>query len=742
MKAMIMAVLCAGLTLFAASARAALAASESHEPPGAVTGIIQDAESGERLGWVGVVLVELEYGISSHADGEFHLYGVAPGRYTLRAMRIGYRQMETAVTVRSGDTLRLVMKLSPSPLTLGSVETIAESDDPVEQKPEVRMMGGELQRELGTTIAETVEEQPGVAQRTMGPAPARPVLRGLGGDRFRMLEDGAQTGDLSASSADHAVAIEPMTAEQIEVLRGPQTALYGPLTLGGAVNVERGLIVTGLPHRAHGAATGEYESVNRGGAGGASFTAPLRSFALHADGSLRSTQDIRTPKGELHNTTIRTSNGGAGISYLQPWGLIGAAGSTYDTEYGIPGGFVGAHPNGVTIKLNRRNAEARLTRYWNGSLIHRADVEYSYSRYYHAEYESSGRLGMEFGVLTDHLSAHVHFGEHGIFGEGAFGFTGELRDYATGGLTNTPATDERQIGVFLYETAQFSRVKLSGAMRFDRREIKPDREYENYFAGYIRRRDFDGFSGSLAAEYRPDSSITLGAMATRSWRAPTVEELYSEGPHLAAYAYEIGNPDLKSERGLGWELSGEIEQPRFNIRAAVFLNSFEGYVYPRNTGHLSARRADLYEYRYEGVDARMTGGELRGSFNLSRHWLLRASGSVVRGEITPGCESLSMMPPLTGGIAVEYHLNAWTWNAETRGAAAQTRTGEFEQPTAAWLRCDASVQYQFAARELLHTITLAAENVTDTEYRNHLSRVKVIMPEPARNIKMLYKIRF
>ncbi len=733
------AILLLAVTLWTSAADGAAALSRS-----VVMGWVEDADSHEKLGWANVGLAEAERGMSTDADGFFRFTNIPAGTYTLHATRIGYRSVTRSIAVGPDDTLRLTIRLGSLPLQLSEVETMAEADrhGAVQHDPVVELCGGQLQRQLGTTIAETVNNEPGIAERSMGPAPARPVLRGLGGDRLMIVEDGMSTGDLSASSADHAVAIEPMTTERIEVIRGPETLLYGPGILGGVIDVERGIIARTRLRRLSGALTMQGESVNGGGSGGANASFPVGAFVLRMDGSLRSTGDMQTPEGRLENTTIRTGNGAAGVSFVKPWGLIGAGGTWYDSDYGIPGGFVGAHPNGVSIAMNRR--QFKLLGEWRpaGALVQRIEAEYAFSRYYHAEYESNGDLGMEFGVLNDNVIVHTHLGRHAIFDEGVIGVTGERRNYATGGLTFTPATTELQSAVFLYEKKRLGAVLLHGAIRYDARDVQPEHERDSYFIGRIHQRSFSGMSGSVSGELPVATSLTTGATITRSWRAPTIEELFSEGPHLAAYSYELGNPDLSAETAWGTELFLKRTTGRWQMRAAVFRNVFDRFIFPRNTGQFSARRADLYEYQYSGLDAAMWGAEVNTSLEVTCCLVVHGSASYVQGELTDEYSPLPMIPPLSGTLGAEIHFSSWTFSVDGHGAAAQDRVDEFEEPTANWARLDAAVQWQQPYGRLLHTVTISGSNITDTEYRSHLSRVKSIMPEPGANLKLLYRVYF
>lgn len=719
------------------------ASSSTMMTGGAIEGHVVDALNGEPLGWVDVVVEELKIAAQTGPDGEFYLLHIPPGIWSLRSIRVGYRDALRRITISESDTLHLDIHMTHSVVELEEVEVHAKRDstgfvhDPVNE-----VSGRELERQLGLTVAESVNEEPGIAQRSMGPAPSRPVLRGLSGDRLMILEDGQQTGDLSSTSSDHAVAIDPMTVDKIEILRGPETFLYGSGALGGVINVDRKIIPKSRPNRFGGTLTMTGETVNEARGAGLTLDAPVGPFSLRLDGSLRRSLDVSTPEGIMRNTGTYTGNGVVGLGWNAGEFCAGAAAEQYSSDYGIPGGFVGAHPNGVDIKMHRRHTSFRTawTPGYNG--LTRLELEGNLNQYSHAEYESSGALGMGFDVSTVNMDLRALLGNHWIFTRGAAGVSLVNRDYKTSGLTFTPASFEQSAAIFLFEERNVAPWSLQGSVRADVRHVRPDQERTSLVIGSIHNRDFQGVSGAVKVErvVRPGWSASF--TATRFWRAPMVEELFSEGPHLAAYSYEIGNPDLGAESGTGLELGVKLRRSRFEGRAAVFLNQFDKYIFPSNTGQFSPRRADLYEYRFEGVPVVMQGAEGNLRVQLSEHWDVNLTGSYVKGERKRNGVPLPMIPPLSGSLGFDHHLGNWTLTFDLHGAAAQERVDEFEQPTSAWLRVDTGVQTQQVFWGLLHTFSLEMVNVGNTSYRQHLSRIKVILPEPGRNVKLVYRIHF
>lgn len=720
--------------------RARAAGDEERLPaPGSLVGSIIDNETRKPVGWATLLLVEIRRGEISHADGSFHFHDVPPGRYSLRISHLGYQTLVREITIGDGDTTSMVIELAPTPLQ-GQPAVVMSERNRQSYTPAEVLSGTKLQQRLGRTLAETLGSEAGVAQQSMGPAPARPVVRGLGGDRLLILQDGDRTGDLSATSSDHAVTVDPLTAERVEIVQGPASLLYSSNALGGIINVVRDAIAPNLPDRPHGIASLQAETVNNGYSAGLSFALPTGPLALQIEGSWRVGSDMTTPGGDLRNTDVGAYNGSVGVSLVDSWGHAGIGAATYSTEYGVPGGFVGAHPNGVRVEMERRRVETRAEILPGESLVRRVELHAGYTRYHHRELESNGIVGAEYGVLTGEARTTVHHGELGPFERGAIGAWGERRDFAAGAATSIPRTTESNLAAFLYEELPLDVVRLRGGIRTELRMLEPAAGGPSRI-GTIRDRSFMGIAGSASVLYPIDSGFEAEFMVMRSFRPPTLEELYSQGPHLASYSFETGNPDLMPETGLGTELSLRYNGDRGHARAAIFRNAIAGYIYPRNTGDTSFS-TQLPVYQHTGNDAVMEGAELSGELELLDGIVAGTTLSYVRGTLSGTEQPLPSMPPFNGRLDLRYRSGPFTAGITARGAVAQDRLGEFEERTAGYVVYDAFVQYQYITADLLHTAVLTLENAADTEYRMHLSRVKAIMPEPGRNLKLLYRLYF
>ena len=709
-----------------------------------ISGEVIDAETETPLMDVHVSLLrdrEVTSLFRTGKTGEFRFDKIAPGTYTLRFERAGYEASDQEIIVET-DPMTMTVKLERNPLQLGEVVVTPGDEDHAhfEKTTDLNLSAQELDQQMGATIAETLSGEVGVAQRTMGRTTARPVIRGMGGDRLLILEDGGRTGDKSGSSADHAVAIDPTTATNIEIIRGAASLIYGSGTLGGVVNVKRETIPQTLPHRPTMNLTFQGESVNSGLTGTTGFTIPIGDLAWRLELNRRSTDDTHTPIGILENTALSQTNFSTGLSMVKDWGHIGISGGSYRSDYGVPGSPEG-HIHGVTIDLDRQRYEGDFEYGFQQSFFEKLKLHSTYTRYQHQEMESNNRLGVEFGVLTTNVSALAY-----MRGDAVAGVWGEYRDHATGGFYWTPHTREMSLaGFYLKQKRLNDDFTLQGAIRYDVRRVEPFKEGIVTRAGPVAQRDFGGVSSAVSGIYHWDDHLETGATLMKTFRTPGIEELFSDGPHLAVYSYEIGNAELGSEDGFGTEAFLRYAAKRLKINLTVFRNQIYSYLIQTNTGEKdwgSGAAGWLWIYQYQGQDAILDGAEVSVDTEIIPRFQVEASMSYVKGTLTASDSPLERIPPLNGKVGLRYVTHPLNVHFTARFSDDQNRLGEFEKATEGYIVYDAGIQLAFPVWQLQHQAVLTVENIFDIEYRQHLSRIKSVMPEPGRNVKLLYRLVF
>ena len=693
-----------------------------------------------QLDGVTIRIQGLEESVRTDASGRFKFDAVPEGQQTLQFLKVGYQRFEQVVDVNA-STPYLKIELAALPFQLNTIRVYGSNRylSQFEETTDLALDEEELQRRLGMTLANTLADETGISERTMGRATARPVIRGLGGDRLLILENGERTGDKSASSADHAVSIDPTTAEGVEITRGPAALIYGSSTLGGVINVKSNNIPQVLPRRLDMHLTFQSESVNSGLTGTTGFTVPIGDFAGSFEWNRRLASDIRTPVGILENTALSNVNFSGGASLIKPWGFIGASGSSYRSDYGVPGSPEG-HIRGVNIELDKQRYEGQMEYRFNTPMLEKVRLQTAYTRYQHQEFESNGRLGVEFGLLTYNVSAMAH-----VLGNAVAGVSGEYRDHATDGFYWTPHTREFALAGFYLNQRNFDKFTLQGAIRYDLRRSEPFRPGAVVRAGTVQRRDFNGFSGATSGIYHWTDRLSTGATLMKTFRAPGIEELFSDGPHLAVYSYEIGNVELEPENGYGTELFVKYARDRFRLNLVLFRNQIQNYLIPMHSGKKewgSGAAGWLWIYQYMGHDVVMDGTEIQIGGEVLSQIHLHLNMSYVNGTLQADGRPLERVPPLNGKFVISYTPAPLHLHVTSRFAGSQTRLGEFEEPTDGYLVYDIGSYLNFSWWQLENMVVFEIENLLDTAYREHLSRIKAVMPEPGRNVKFLYKLNF
>ena len=705
-------------------------------------GYVFDHKTQRAMGNVDIKLDDGAMGTTTDERGRFVLR-LSEGVHRLSFYRIGYGTAHREVGVSGAKLSMLYVEMVAQEILLDTIEVVAKNAETrFEEFYEATgvLSGDELQKKYSLTLAETMKNEIGVAIRSMGPAPARPVIRGLSGDRVQINIDGMETRDLSATSADHAVTLEPFNSERLEIIRGPRILLHTASAIGGVINVVKQKIPEDYPQRVFGSVGAYGETVNRGYLSAAGITVPVGPLALYAETTYRNTRDVQTPIGRLANTPIDTRTHTLGLSYPTDRGYIGTSFDQFLTQYGIPGGFIGGHPNGVDLDIERRVFDGRTAYHFEHQAISSVEMGFTKTFYHHLEFESSGGIGSEFlfhdyrGDLkllmntqgqTRNTILALGFGHHNLK-LGAFVFT--------------PPTREQNASIGFYHEFTYRHIEFQAAARYTYADFDP-RPRTKSIADLDVDRTFHAWSAAVSPLVTITEHLTGGLNLSRSQRVPTIEELYNDGPHLAAYTFEVGNVDLDAEMGLGLEVFVHYLQPGFNFVLSGYWNEFDTYIAPRNTGEINFAQL-LPIYAADGVAARFLGLEMHLGWRLNTRLDLELNGSYVRGENRDEQLPLPEMPPLKFVGSTTYQHPYLTVGGTAEFVAGQERVDIFEDPTDGYAVFGVYAQRDINTDHTRHSIILSVDNLLDTEYRNHLSRIRSVMPETGRSIKVHYKMSF
>jgi iron complex outermembrane receptor protein len=662
---------------------------------------------------------------------------------------IGYAPESRELTLPSaGDGVTVEVVLHRTVLSLPGFQVTATptgGDVRAVTQGTTQLSGKALEREMAGTIAQTLKFQPGIAVRSMGPAASAPIIRGLTGDRVLVLQDGQRTADLAGSADDHGVTIDPLAAQRVEVVRGPATLLYGNNALGGVVNVISGDLPTHVNPRSEWALSVQSESAHPGGSAALRASLPVAenwTISLRAGG--RNTEDVRIPDDpvlgdRLDNTQSRSWNGSLGVGHVGDRLVAGAALKAYDFSYGLP---VPPGSDPVSLAGRRYEATGRAEFTLSSGRFPSLRVDVTGQDYIHDELDGMGAVQQTFALDTRTVNLLLRQGRIGPFSEGAWGASGLFKQYAaTGPAALTPAADSRGLGVFGFQEIALGNggPALQVGGRFDDYGIT-SKDSPKFGAG--RDRSFRALSGSIGLRVPLVEGISAGLNLARSFRAPTVEELFSGAPHAGTGSVEFGNPDLKAERGRSVEGVFQIRSGRWNGQFAAFHNAISDYVHLAARGDTVVGGATLPVFVYAQDDATLRGLEGQLEWAAREDLVIGATGDLLHAEQSDGTP-LSFMPPARLGALLRWDNGTVSLSGDVHHEFRQDRVGAADElPTDAHTVFRAMAGIRWTRGNVVHSITLRGENLGNALHREATSRVKDFAPGPGRNLALLYRLYF
>ncbi|MEH6789049.1 TonB-dependent receptor [Parasphingorhabdus sp.] len=649
------------------------------------------------------------------------------------------------------------------------------------------LSGDDLAEDLRGQIGDSLTGLPGVSSTSFSPGSSRPVLRGFQGPRVKVLTDGIGSLDASNTSVDHAVTIDPLTAQRVEVLRGPAVLLFGGDAIGGAVNVIDKRIPRDIPDDlVHLDAISGYGSAADDWSIAGSVDVPVTpKLVFHVDGSFRDTDDVRVPgyvlspalraevlaaaaeeaeeghedeaaeltetanlSGRVPNTASRTETAGAGIAYIDDGGNLGFSVSYYDTDYGVPARPGSGHAHGeegeaeeegeeegpVTIGLKQVRADLRGGVNMGG-FFEALNFRAGYSDYEHTEFEGD-EIGTVFSVSGIEARAELVQADHDGW-RGVIGTQVLVRDFnAIGAEAFVPKNSLESWALFAVQEVDLGNWEAEGAVRFEQTDISAN--LVNF------DRSFNAVSGAIGLAYAPDdSAFKLGGNLSRSERAPSAEELLSNGPHIATQAFEIGNPNFTTEKSWGGELYARWDSDDVQLSATVYANLFNDYIFEAETG---AEEDGLPVFQYFQRDATYYGFEASASVVFARaggfDFIADGVADYVRAKIDNGGGPVPRIPPLRLLGGLKAHSDTLDLRAEVEWSDSQNRVAAFETPSEGFTMVNATTAWRPFGKDGNITLLASANNIFDVNARRHASFTKDYVPLSGRDIRVSAKFSF
>jgi iron complex outermembrane recepter protein len=609
-------------------------------------------------------------------------------------------------------------------------------------------------------LGDTLSGLPGVSSTSFGPGASRPIIRGLGAERVQVLTNGIGVIDASAASPDHAVTGDPLGAERIEILRGPAALAYGGGAIGGVVNVIDGLIVeapqsktlggglyaghtsvdqgTTLSGRAKissGAVTGVIIATDRN-ASDVEIPGFAESPALREEEAAEGKVLSNTPDKILENSFAESDSLAAGVSFANDSGFVGIGFRNMNSRYGLVGGH--EHADGEEeaeeetpfIDLEQRRLDIRTGARIDLGPFNRFSASVSGVDYEHTEFEAPGEPGTVF--TNDGFEARVEL-DHGVSEgwSGSVGVQASRRDFAAIGdeAFVTPTIIE-QAGVFAFQTFEQGEWGVEGGLRLDKVDL------DNVVAG---DRSFDVINASAGVHGHLMEDLFMGLSVSRTERAPADVELFADGPHLATQQFEIGDPDLETEKGIHVEATARWRNGPLELSGSVYHFDFDGFIFLSPTGE---EEDDLPVFETLQADAQFTGAEIGASLDLGKilqvAWRVDAAADIVEAKLKDG-DDLPRIPPASATLGIEGEAGILNGRLQVRWADEQDKVAAFELPTDSWTTVDFRLKAAVTPRV---DLILEAANLTDEEVRLHASPLKDLAPQPGRSFRAALLAKF
>jgi iron complex outermembrane receptor protein len=694
-------------------------------------------ESGAVVAAAEVQIVDLRRTTTTDAGGSYRFEGVPAGRHLVQvtSSRAGssVRQIDTTGASMTLDIVidlavhreEIVVTAAPG---ARAASEVAQAVDVVE--------GAELQARQQPTLGETLAQQPGVSSTGFVPGASRPIIRGFGGDRIRILEDGIGTGDASNVSQDHNVSIDPVNAQSIEIVRGPATLLYGGNAIGGVVNVIDDRIPTSVPTALNGTVDLRGSTVSNERNASFGLDGGSGIFAWHGNYGQRKTGDYDTPIGRLINSDIATKSGALGASIVGSIGYVGASYGGYDTNYGVSDAGPGIEPEQrVRIDMRNRRWDLRSDINAVSGPFSAYRLRFGRTSYNHFEL-ADGNPDIEF--INKFSEGRVE-ATHRALGPftGTVGLQYSRRDFSTQGEESLlPPTLTKNTEAFAFEETGSGVWRLQLGGRYSHQQI-------DVSSADSAGRTFNGLSGSGAVVYVPSADYSASLSLSHSTRMPVAEELYFHGAHEATFQFEIGDPTLRKESGNGIDLSLHKRTGPVTGTVSLYANRFNGFIYQNPTGE---EEDGFPVFVFAQRNAQFYGAEGHADISLyhsdPNHVALELTGDLVHAGLQNGGGPLPFIPPAHLGVGIRFQGSAIFLLAEARRAAKQTRVAAFETDTAGYTMFNAAIGYRIFAAKTVGDLMLRASNITNELARNHVNPLKEFVPLPGRDLSLSYKLTF
>lgn len=640
-------------------------------------------------------------------------------------------------------------------------------------RPVTVLSGEELQKKMGTTIGDTLKNELGITSQSFGPGVGTPVIRGQSGPRVRVLQNSIGNNDVSSLSPDHANGVNPISAERIEVLRGPSTLLYGNGAIGGIVNVIDNRIPEQVPDKLlGGAAAQRYDSASDLTSSALKLDGGKDKFAFHLDGfyndqnnthiggqqidesaaratdpTLEGTPVLNNPNGVIPNSNARSRGGSAGASVIGDIGLVGAAINSLENNYGIPPNGTGGAPVRVQMNQTKYDFKGQLNQPF--ALAKELRLKFGYTDYKHVELDN-GEAATTFLNKTYESRLELEHQPLGIV-KGVMGFQSVNSDFsALGAEALVPKSKIDSYGLFAVESFKIKDITYELGLRGEWQGISPETTYSS--VSYVP------ISGSVSALWDITKQHQLSLGVTQSQRAPQIQELFSNGVHEATMSYEKGDVNLQKEISYNLDLGYKFNTSWMTSELNLFNNWVNDYIYQQQDYQVFNEVIEDFQLicsdpgacvpvlQSAQANAIFRGFEAKTLFTIMQNHYgavdLTLFGDYTRGTFEQG-GNVPRMPPLRYGFELSYEKNDLTTQARLTRGEAQNDAGENQSNTPGYLLLNLGAQYQLATFHQSEVQLFAAgKNMLNENIRNSTSYLRNFAPDPGRSAEIGIRVSY
>jgi iron complex outermembrane receptor protein len=604
--------------------------------------------------------------------------------------------------------------------------------------PVTVLNGRELSLKRESTLGETLNGIPGVSSTSFGPNASRPVIRGLDAERVRIMQNGVGVVDASSLSFDHAISVDPLVIEQVDVIRGPAALLYGGSAVGGVVNAVDHRIPTekleGVSGRTDARLGGSTNESNMAGV----VDVGNGQIAIHADAYARKSNDLTLPgfavsnrkaladgtlqtnNGTLKNSSATSDGGALGASVTFDNGYLGASYSGFNSNYGT----VAEENVRIDMKSQRWDIASEFTDL--GKIVNRVKFRLAHTDYQHQEIDA-GIVGTTFknsGIEGSLEAGHAKIGNM----SGVVGLQFQNTTFAAlGEEAFVPSTNSQSKALYLYEELPIEQFKFSLGGRTEYTTVDAGPWAKNPSA---QNASFNPTSYALGGLYTFTPNWTLASNLSHNERAPSYFELFADGAHLATGQYELGNSSFSKERSNGIDAQIRWKDGKNSFSAGPYYTKFTNFIGLLNTG---TELDGLPVAQFSAVAATFKGFEAEGKFNLHDHLDLKLTGDYVRATNLSSGEALPRIAPLRLGAGLQYQKNSLGARLNVLHAFAQERIASNELATNGYTNLSALVTYKLPTKVNVELFA-KANNLLNQDIRDSASFLKDIAPQGARSV--------